>query len=254
MTHWQYGLLLDSAEAFIAWLKGKQTAKIISVHVHHTYKPDHSNFTGSNHVQLSNGMRKYHLSKGWSDIAQHITIYPDGRIVTGRNINMPPASATGYNDSDSDHQHPFMFELLGNFDYGHDPFEGKQKETALKITRYFFDQGAEIVFHRQCLIHGKQPKSCPGTGIEYTQFVSEVKSINSRNKNIQRKIGNRLLHLTSPMMKGEDVKRVQKKVAVTVDGIYGPITKRAVIRFQKERGLVPDGIVGPNTWEKILAK
>lgn len=34
-------------------------------------------------------------------------------------------------------------------------------------------------------------------------------------------------------------------------GFFGPITKRAVIRFQKANRLTPDGIVGPKTWEKL---
>jgi peptidoglycan hydrolase-like protein with peptidoglycan-binding domain len=33
----------------------------------------------------------------------------------------------------------------------------------------------------------------------------------------------------------------------TVDGLRGPATRKAVIRFQKERGLVADGVVGPQT-------
>jgi transcriptional regulator with XRE-family HTH domain len=33
-----------------------------------------------------------------------------------------------------------------------------------------------------------------------------------------------------------------------IDGIYGPLTQRAVERLQKRAGLVVDGIVGPHTW------
>ncbi|WP_149551739.1 peptidoglycan-binding protein [Streptomyces marokkonensis] len=36
-----------------------------------------------------------------------------------------------------------------------------------------------------------------------------------------------------------------------IDGIYGPLTERAVKRLQKRAGLVVDGIVGPHTW-KVL--
>lgn len=36
-----------------------------------------------------------------------------------------------------------------------------------------------------------------------------------------------------------------------VDGIYGRLTRAAVIQGQRRNGLDPDGIVGPNTWAKM---
>lgn len=36
-----------------------------------------------------------------------------------------------------------------------------------------------------------------------------------------------------------------------IDGIFGPMTRRAVIEFQLDNGLVPDGIVGPKTYAVI---
>ncbi len=37
-----------------------------------------------------------------------------------------------------------------------------------------------------------------------------------------------------------------------VDGIFGPETKSAVIRFQREAGLVQDGMVGSKTWNALI--
>lgn len=51
--------------------------------------------------------------------------------------------------------------------------------------------------------------------------------------------------------KGEDVKILQQKLNLVVDGIFGPITEETVKSFQKANGLVADGIVGPNTWNKL---
>lgn len=39
----------------------------------------------------------------------------------------------------------------------------------------------------------------------------------------------------------------------TIDGIFGPQTKAAVLSFQKSRNLVPDGIVGIKTWTALGA-
>jgi len=46
---------------------------------------------------------------------------------------------------------------------------------------------------------------------------------------------------------GEQVKCLQTKLNITSDGIFGSITKAAVIIFQKAHSLTPDGIVGPMT-------
>lgn len=62
----------------------------------------------------------------------------------------------------------------------------------------------------------------------------------------------RLLRLTRPYMRGDDIKAVQRKVGVKVDGIYGPITERAVRDYQRRHGLTVDGIVGPQTWNRMF--
>lgn len=64
--------------------------------------------------------------------------------------------------------------------------------------------------------------------------------------------GWRVLKLRRPFMCGDDVKALQqglKKagINVTVDGIFGPGTERAVIDFQIRERLTVDGIAGPAT-------
>ena len=69
--------------------------------------------------------------------------------------------------------------------------------------------------------------------------------------------GGRNLKLTTPRMRGEDVRTLQRALndagydAGAADGIYGKKTERAVKRFQKDNGLVVDGIAGKRTFEAL---
>ena len=56
---------------------------------------------------------------------------------------------------------------------------------------------------------------------------------------------------------GSEVRNIQSRLkswgyySGSVDGIYGNVTMKAVMRFQANNGLTPDGIAGPKTLEKI---
>ncbi|HEX6582282.1 MAG TPA: peptidoglycan-binding protein [Thermoleophilaceae bacterium] len=61
------------------------------------------------------------------------------------------------------------------------------------------------------------------------------------------------LALPAPSVAGPKVAAVQvalKRIGLynaTVDGVRGPLTKAAIVRFQRRRGLSVDGVVGPQT-------
>ncbi len=65
------------------------------------------------------------------------------------------------------------------------------------------------------------------------------------------RLGDRLIFMRRPMMRGEDVAELQSRLnslgfeSGKVDGIFGPDTESAVSDFQRNRNLAEDGRVGP---------
>lgn len=66
-------------------------------------------------------------------------------------------------------------------------------------------------------------------------------------------LGSRLLYLTSPHLRGDDVEQLQVRLARLgfncgkADGIFGPLTADGLSEFQQNYGLETDGICGPLT-------
>jgi N-acetylmuramoyl-L-alanine amidase-like protein len=152
--------------------------QITEVHVHHTFKPNHADFAARPPIQAIEGMFRFHTEeRKFSDIAQHITIDPRGIIWTGRNWNQPPASATGFNGNAN--RGPFMFETIGNFDTGNDPFAGKQRKIVIEVVARVqrrFGLGPEAFrFHREM-----SPKSCPGTSLDKEEMLTAVRKIHGQ--------------------------------------------------------------------------
>ena len=52
--------------------------------------------------------------------------------------------------------------------------------------------------------------------------------------------------------KGDDVKKLQEKLGLTADGIFGNGTATKVKEWQAANGLTADGIVGDGTWSKMF--
>jgi hypothetical protein len=150
----------------------KFTRKVNTVHMHHTWRPNHAQYRGHDSIV---SMWEYHTkNNGWSDIAQHITIAPDGSIWLGRNWNQAPASASGHNGSAK--AGPFMFEMIGDFDVGKDSFGGEQRRTAVeviaRIQMHFKLPPGALQFHN--MMSGK---TCPGSSINYEEVLAEVSAL-----------------------------------------------------------------------------
>jgi hypothetical protein len=154
------------------------TRRIESVHLHHTWRPNHTTFAARPPIQSIEGMYNFHTQTNkWRDIAQHITVDPRGRIWTGRDWNVAPASATGFNGNSS--AGPFMIEMIGDFDKGRDPFDGDQRNAAITVVARLLEKFklniSAVKFHNEM-----SSKSCPGSAIDKAALVSEIDA--KRNK------------------------------------------------------------------------
>jgi N-acetylmuramoyl-L-alanine amidase len=71
------------------------------------------------------------------------------------------------------------------------------------------------------------------------------------------RLGDRMLFLRRPMMRGEDVSEIQSRLSSLgfdvgkVDGIFGPKTEQAILDFQHNRGLAEDGKAGPEVVTEV---
>lgn len=148
------------------WLYRQQVSRRINhIQIHHTWKPRKTDYQGERTIVA---MYRYHTStQGWQDIAQHVSIAPDGTIWDGRSLELDPAGIAGNNRGG------YMIEMIGNFDQGEERLEGEQLHTVLGLVNvvmmHFGLNTSAIVFHRE-----HSDKSCPGNGLSKTRFVQQV--------------------------------------------------------------------------------
>ena len=133
------------------------TRTITEVHLHHTWRPRQVDYRG---VATIEGMWRHHTEvNGWSDIAQHVSVGPDGSIWLCRNFNWSPASAKGFNGNQV--AGPFMIEMIGDFDDGKETPTDEQHTatlTVIKAIQERFDlKPAALRFHNEM-----SGKTCPG--------------------------------------------------------------------------------------------
>src|SRR5215207_4907983 len=168
-----------SVEAFAERLAAFEFRRpVTEVHMHHTWMPDRRTWRAQHAADADaaviEGMWRFHRERrGFSDIAQHVTIAPDGSVWTGRDWSQTPASAVGHNGSRDGI--PFMFETIGNFDEGRETLDGAQRaavvEVIARVQLAFGLEADALRFHSEM-----SAKSCPGSGstVRKEDIVSEV--------------------------------------------------------------------------------
>ena len=180
----KFGFTKIASSEFTDWIaKVAITRPIKGIQQHHTWSPNYSNFTGSNHFEVQKAMKDFHVgSRGWNDIGQHFSVFPDGVILTGRNINTTPAGIKGNNTG------YICIEHLGNFDTGHDRMTDAQKTAIILLTAGLCKKlklrlsTDTVVYHHWYDLEtgvrnngGGNNKTCPGTGFFGGNTVEDCK-------------------------------------------------------------------------------
>ncbi|WP_297131632.1 peptidoglycan-binding protein [Terrisporobacter sp.] len=195
----KYGFIMfDNINEFENWLrKQKITRKISKLQVHHMGAPDYSCWKTDEHFRRQNNLRSFHKNNsGFSDIAQHFSIFPDGKIMTGRSLNSNPAGISGWNTG------AVCVEIYGNFDYGKDIMTKEQRESVIacyaimckvfnltpsestiRPHAWFKSDGTYLGTYRV----GQSRKTCPGTNFmgygntkeAFKNFYRDIKNYQS---------------------------------------------------------------------------
>jgi hypothetical protein len=116
-------------------------------------------------------MENAHRERGFAEIAQNLTIFPDGTVAVCRSLEKIPAGIKGANTGG------ICIENLGNFDTGKDLMTADQRGAIIRVNallcRKFSlrpNQSTIVYHHWFDLSTGARTdgagitKSCPGTG------------------------------------------------------------------------------------------
>lgn len=163
--------ILMTPKEFRKWMGEQEINRSVNmIQNHHTWKPNYNDFQLDNHFKLLRGMRRSHLERGFDDIAQNITTFPDGMIAVCRPLTKIPAGIKGANTGG------ICIEHIGNFDLQGDTISAKHKNCIVRLNAILCDKFGlkpdenSIVYHHWWdLNSGKRrngdgvTKSCPGT-------------------------------------------------------------------------------------------
>ncbi|MDU2200113.1 MAG: peptidoglycan-binding protein [Terrisporobacter othiniensis] len=251
---------IDEFETYIKNLKIRR--KINGLQVHHMALPNYACFYKGKGVTEDELVRTINLdyygkSKGWSCIAQHFNIFPNGKITTGRDINKTPVGITGWNAN------KICIEIYGDFDKNKDVMKVEQKEAVIAVyailceklnltpststirAHAWFTSGGTYLGD---YYKGKSRKTCPGTN--FMGFGNSRKAfVNNFYPLIKDYMSNKD---SSKKESKEEVKEENKekyivrylqstlnkvyKCNLVVDGIYGKATKDVVKKHYLKMG------------------
>jgi N-acetylmuramoyl-L-alanine amidase-like protein len=166
----------ETIEDFIPDLPGLNTGgrEIDDVIMHHTYDPDHATWAGD---ATADGILSYWKQQttalGYTHpLGAHFIVSPSGKIYAPFEDVSPQLSS---NSDQHANEVGVSIEVVGNFDTGHDTFEGDQAHAALGLFGALMNQydiGADnFYFHRSFPAAGK---TCPGSSLNLDDIKAKL--------------------------------------------------------------------------------
>ena len=234
---------------------------------------------GATARQTVKQIHDYHKnSKGWAGIGYHFYVRTNGEIWQGRPLEYVGAHAYGFNDNSIG----ICFE--GNFEV--EEMSEAQKEAGKWLVSYILNKYPtikNIKGHRDLMA-----TACPGKNFPFDEIAKgkplttsptnpktssatvtvgdwqnaaikdgfkfpKYGADNKWGKECEEVANKAVCKNRGSNFKYKNLTRiVQKKVGVTVDGLYGSDTANAVKEYQRNNGLTADGVVGIKTWKSFL--
>lgn len=226
----------------MAFVRPERFVERVFLHCSASDNPDHDDVAV---------MRRWHTDpkpqgRGWSDVGYHFFVRKDGRVQKGRSLERNPAAQAGHNSG------TIAICLHG---LAAEKFTEAQHRAVVGLCSEIHGAyDGMVTFHG----HGEvSSKPCP------VFPYREVLGLDGHgNMGLAPTAGLVAGRAATPVLRlmdsGPAVARLQTLLGgrgadLAVDGIFGQMTRTALVRFQADKGLAADGIAGPDTWAALEA-
>lgn len=184
-------------------------------------------------------VRQWHLNKGFDDIGYHFFIHKNGSISTGRSLEKTPAAQKGHNVATiAICVHGYKVENFSTAQFN------ALKSLSSQIHKAYYER---ISFHGHCEVASK---ACPTFNYIQILKLDRYGSLGLTPSNYSHAPITSFVSLNYGD-KGDEVKKLQKLLGISVTGIYECKTLAKVKDFKRQHGLYPSGIVTKTVWELL---
>lgn len=148
------------------WLKTQNISRRVTrIQNHHTFIPNYSHYTKNpDALYWCKSMERSHIDRGFSQIGQNLTTFPDGKIALCRPLETMPAGIKGANIGAICIEHLGFFDSVPYNGVQPDKMTEKHKETIVRVNamlcaKFKLEVDTETIIYHNWF----HPKSCPGT-------------------------------------------------------------------------------------------